>query len=51
MEITKKYTFRKIAAIAFIPAALITLGVGIYHGTFHMTSNTTHCHENVCHNH
>jgi hypothetical protein len=51
METTKNFSFRNIVLLTTIPAALIALGVGIYHGTFHMTSNTTHCHENVCHNH
>lgn len=35
----------------FVPAFLSVIGFGIYHGKFHFSSNGTHCHENVCHNH
>jgi hypothetical protein len=35
----------------FVPAFLAMIGFGIYHGSFHMNANTTHCHSEVCHNH
>jgi hypothetical protein len=41
----------QLAAAIFVPAFLSMIGFGIYHGKFHISSNTVHCHENVCHKH
>jgi hypothetical protein len=35
----------------FVPAFLSVIGFGIYHGTMHVNANTTHCHQDICHNH
>lgn len=40
------------AAVAvFVPAFFALIGLGFYHGTFHMNANNTHCHNGVCHKH
>lgn len=40
-----------VAVAVFVPAFFAVIGFGVYHGTFHMNANTTHCHDNICHNH
>jgi hypothetical protein len=35
----------------FVPTFLTLIGIGFYHGAFHMNSNTTHCHNGACHKH
>jgi len=40
------------AIAVFVPAFLSIIGFGIYHGQFHFSSNSAHCHaDNVCHTH
>jgi hypothetical protein len=40
------------AIAVFVPAFLSIIGFGIYHGEFHFSSNTAHCHaDKVCHKH
>ena len=40
------------AIAVFVPAFLSIIGFGVYHGKFHFSSHTIHCHaDNVCHTH
>jgi len=49
---TIKDSLTPYAIAVFVPAFLSIMGFGIYHGEFHFSSNTTHCHsDKVCHNH
>lgn len=39
-------------AAAFVSASATFIGFGFYHGVFHISGNTTHCHaDGICHNH
>jgi len=53
MSFINKITYNTSPVIAFsLIFGFIILGTGIYHGTFHTNSRTTHCHiEGVCHKH
>ena len=48
----KEFNITPCVIAIFVPAFLSVIGFGIYHGEFHFSSNTPHCHsEKVCHLH
>jgi len=48
----KEKNFVSYVVAAIVSASTAFIGVGFYHGIFHMNSHQTHCHQDsVCHNH